>query len=77
MLLTHFLYTKSIFIVWCTVKEERQDGTMTERCVNARFLETELGDPVGPNDLYFGNNVIWRFKGKPYEVSILETHSKE
>ncbi len=42
----------------------------------SKFIETELGDPVGPNDLYLDNKVIWTHKGVPYQVTILETHSE-
>ncbi len=56
--------------VWCTVETH----THKEYCVNSKHLETEVGNPVGVKDLFFENKVIWKSKGLPYEVTILETH---
>ena len=44
--------------------------------VHSKFLETELGESVGVNDLFCENLVIWRCKGIPHEVTVLDTHSK-
>lgn len=63
------------FTVWCTVEITKSNGTKQENVVSSRFLETEYGEKVTSKDLFFGNLLIWRAKGKPYQV-VLETHSK-
>lgn len=63
-------------IVWCTVELKRIDGSTKEYPVRANKLETETGEKVTQKDLYHGSNVIWKARGKPYEVCVLETHRK-
>ena len=58
-------------IVWCTV-----ELVNSEHLVSSKFLETESGELVGIRDLYFENTIIWVCKGRPYEATILETHSE-
>ena len=52
-----------------------KSGGKDEYCVHSRFLETESGDKASKRDLFSGNILIWKAKGKPFEVEILETHS--
>ena len=63
--------------MWCTVQLTRNNGKVEEHNVRSTFLETELGVKVTLKDLFYGNNVIWRAKGKPYEVIVLVTHRKQ
>lgn len=67
------MYVLFLFIVvWCTV----QIAEGKEYSVKSDYLETELGDPVSDKDLFFGNSVIWKEKGKPYEVKITAVSRK-
>ena len=61
-------------VVWCKVKTA-DDKVHT---INARHLESEMeiGEPVTGRDLYVGNTVIWKVKGKPYKVVIIATSRK-
>ena len=63
-------------IVWCTIELIRSDGRRKEYPVNSRYLETETGEKLCQQDLYFGSKVIWKAKGKPFSVTIMETHIK-
>lgn len=63
-----------VLLVWCTIKLESPVGSNREYSVHSRFLQTETGEKVTEKDLFFGNSVIWMSKGKPYEVTVLETH---
>ena len=60
-------------LVWCTV--EIAEGK--EYVVTSDNLETELGDPVGETDLFFGNMLIWKERGKPYQVKLTAVSSKQ
>ena len=64
------------YVVWCTVELETRNGQKNEYTVSSKVLETECGKPVMQSDLYFENTVIWKSRGKPYQVVILETHRK-
>ena len=40
--------------------------------VSSKHLETEAGDPASASDLFLENKIIWKSKGKPYEVTIVD-----
>lgn len=65
-----------LLLVWCTISLKKSDGTIEERVVRSKFLETECGKKVNHKDLYIGNILIWKAKGVPFEVQLLQTHSK-
>lgn len=64
-----------IIIVWCTIELIKIDGRRKEYLVNSRFLETETGEKLCEKDLVFGKKLIWKSKGVPYEVTMMERHS--
>ena len=68
------MYYMYIFLVWCTI--EHVNGPPGEHVVSSRHLELENGDPLAKSDLYVENKVLWKWKGKAYEVMILNVSSK-
>ena len=62
--------------MWCTVELVKSDGKKIEYTVNSKYLETESGQPVSEEHLHINSKVVWKSKGKPFEVTILDTHSK-
>ena len=64
------------FTVWCTVQLTKNDGTTNEYDVRSSYLETENGEKVTLKDLFYGSNVIWKARGRPYAVVVMETHRK-
>lgn len=66
------MYNHYYNIVWCTVTDAK--GKQYNVC--SKSLETETGEKLSQNDLLLDGSVIWRLKGKPYEVVITEISSK-
>ena len=62
--------------MWCTVQLTKNDGTTKEYGVRSSYLETENGEKVTLKDLFYGSNVIWKARGRPYSVVVMETHRK-
>ena len=62
-------------IVWCTVEVQTNRGTK-EYVASSKVLQTESGEPVNESDLTFGNTVIWRCRGTPYDAIVLDIHSE-
>lgn len=64
------------FIVWCIIEHVNDSGPPGEHVVSSKHLELESGDPLAKKDLYVDNKVLWRWKGKVYEVAICNISSK-
>lgn len=62
-----------LYIVWCRVLTD----TSKKYVVSSKHLENiESGEPLSNRDLLIENTVLWRSRGKVYQVVILEIHSK-
>ena len=63
-------------IVWCRIK--LSDSLDKKKyVVSSKCLENiESGEPLSGKDLFVENQVLWKSRGKVYQVVILEIHSK-
>ena len=68
--------TNKYDLVWCTVVLVKTDGSVKEYTVKSSSLENELGETVSDKDLFYGNKLIWKYRGCPYDIKICGTHSE-
>lgn len=58
---------------WCTVISVEDNK---QHVCSAKALETESSEIVTEADLHKGKELIWRYKGTPLTVEVIQVHGK-
>lgn len=59
---------------WCTILSTEDNK---KHVVQTKNLETEVSDIVTEADLKKGGELVWRHKGIPYTVEVLNIHGNQ
>lgn len=70
-----FIELLSILLIeWCKIRCIENNKVHT---VHSSALETDSCDFVTDSDLKTQSTLVWRYKGAPYTVEVLEIHGKQ